>query len=286
VNHSENTLNSSLDAVLYTQSWLPNGPARAIVIIQHGFCEHGGRYAHVAEYFVSRQYGVYALDLRGHGQSTGKRIYVDLFERHIEDFSRFVYWVQHRNPNTPVFVLAHSMGGTIAALWACQNPPDLAGLILSSAAVEIIAKTPRFLLALSGVISRYLPGLPTVRFDNPDALSRDPVIAERHRRDPYVFRGRIPARSGAELLKGAALVREHMGMITHPLLILHGTEDTLTSPNGSRELYERSGSLDKTLRLYEGLRHEILNECVRDDILKDVYDWTQKRLAQKAVSNE
>jgi acylglycerol lipase len=278
VTHNENTLNTSRNITLFTQSWLPDSPPKAIIIIQHGFCEHSGRYVHVAEHFVSKGYAVYALDLRGHGQSQGKRIYVDLFEYHIEDFTRFVYWVQHKSPNIPVYVLAHSMGGTIAALWAAQSPPDLSGLILSSAAIQIIAKVPKVLIALSDIISKYLPHLPTVHFDNPDALSRDPKITHQHTTDPLVFRGRIPARAGSELLRGAKLARQSLDNITHPLLILHGTKDTLTAPQGSRELHDRSRSQDKTLIFYEGLRHEILNEPERSQVLTDIENWIQTRL--------
>jgi alpha-beta hydrolase superfamily lysophospholipase len=284
VNHSENTLNTSGGITLFTQSWLPDDAPKAIVIIQHGFCEHSGRYVHVAEHFVTRGYAAYAFDLRGHGRSQGKRIYVDLFESHIEDFTRFVYWVQHKNPNTPVFVLAHSMGSTIAALWAAQNPPDLSGLILGSSALYITAKVPEFLMALSKFLSRYLPHLPTVRFDNPEALSSDPAIGDQRTRDPYVFRGRIPARSVAELLKGAELARKSVEMITHPLLILHGTEDKLTDPKGSQELHDRAGTRDKSLIFYEGLRHEILNEPDQGRVLNDIDQWIEQRLAHKSES--
>lgn len=278
MNHAENTLNTSGDITLFTQSWHPNKTPKAIVILQHGYCEHSGRYLHVAKHFVTKGYAAYAFDLRGHGKSQGKRIYVDQFESHIEDFTRFAYWVQHHNPNTPVFVLAHSMGGTIAALWAAQNPPDTTGIILSSPAVQIIAKVPKILIALSDVISKYLPHFPTVHFDNPDALSRDPQISAQHTQDPLVFRGRIPARSGAELLRGTELVRQNAEKITHPLLILHGTKDTLVSPHGSQELHDRVQSQDKTLKLYDELRHEILNEPERGQVLSDIESWISERL--------
>lgn len=274
----EHTLNSSLNITLYTQAWLPKNAPKAIVIVQHGFCEHSGRYSHVAEHFVNKGYAVYALDLRGHGQSQGKRIYIDVFERHIEDFTRFVYWVQHHNPNTPVFVLAHSMGGTIATLWATQNPPDISGLILSGAALQIIAKVPKILIALSDIISKYLPHLPTVRFNNPDALSRDPTITAQRTKDPLIYHGRIPARSGSELLKGAQQAHQNLEKITLPLLILHGTNDSIISPQGSQEIQDRAESQDKTLIFYEDFRHEILNEPERGRVLNDIENWIQERL--------
>ena len=284
--HKEHTLNSSLDVTLYTQAWLPDQTPKAIVIVQHGFCEHSGRYRHVAEYLVNKGYAVYALDLRGHGQSQGKRIYIDVFERHVEDFTRFVYWVQHHNPNTPLFVLAHSMGGTIATLWAAQNPPDISGLILSGAAIQIIVKVPKVLLALSDFASKYLPHLPTLHFNNPDALSRDPQISDQRTKDPFIYRGRIPARSGAELLKGAQQAHQSLDKITLPLLILHGTQDTITSPQGSQGLHERAPSQDKTLILYEDFRHEILNETERARVLNDIHNWIQTHLTQKPVSHD
>lgn len=278
MNHSTNTLNTSGNITLFTQSWVPDTPPKAIVVIQHGFCEHSGRYQHVAEYLVSKGYAVYASDLRGHGHSQGKRIYVDLFESYVEDFTRFVYWVQHKNPNKPTFVLAHSLGGTIAALWAIQNPPDVTGIILSGAAIKISAKIPKTLLILSNLLSKYLPRLPTIQFNNPQALSRDAHISTHHTQDPYIYRGRIPARTGAELLKGAHLAQQNLEKITRPVLILHGTQDTITDPQGSQDLQNRAQSQDKTLICYENLRHEILNEPERNRVLNDIETWMAQRI--------
>ena len=278
MNHSKNTLNTSGTITLFTQSWVPDTPPKAIVIIQHGFCEHSGRYQHVGEFFVAKGYAAYACDLRGHGQSQGKRIYVDLFENHVEDFTRFVYWVQHQNPNMPVFILAHSMGGTIATLWAIQNPPDMTGLILSGAAIKISAQIPKILLTFSNLLSKYVPHLPTLRLNNPNALSRDTEVTARHTQDPFVYHGRIPARTGAELLKGAHIAHQNLENITLPVLILHGAQDTITDPQGSQDLHDRAQSQDKTLIFYENLRHEILNEPERDRVLNDIETWIAQRI--------
>ncbi|MGA1198245.1 MAG: alpha/beta fold hydrolase, partial [Candidatus Latescibacterota bacterium] len=178
----------------------------------------------------------------------------------------------------PTFVLAHSLGGTIAALWAIQNPPDVTGIILSGAAIKISAKIPKILLILSNLLSKYLPRLPTIQFNNPQALSRDAHISTHHTQDPYIYRGRIPARTGAELLKGAHLAQQNLEKITRPVLILHGTQDTITDPQGSQDLQNRAQSQDKTLICYENLRHEILNEPERNRVLNDIETWMAQRI--------
>lgn len=273
--HTEHTLTSNDGLDLYYQTWHPPEAPLATIIFQHGFCEHGGKYEHIAHHLVHKGYCVQALDLRGHGRSAGKRIYIDRFQQHVDDFTNFVNHVQKEN--CPTFILAHSMGGTIAILWAAQHQQAIQGLILCGAALHITARVPRILMLISDIISKLLPRLPTLQSRPPTPYTKDKNLQQKWAKDPLLYKGRIPARTGTEILKGAQTALEVLPQITHPTLILHGTADTLISPTGSQVCYDRISSQDKTLKYYDNLRHEILNEPERDLILQDIENWIQNK---------
>ena len=110
------------------------------------------------------------------------------------------------------------------------------------------------------------------------SVSRSLEIVEEYRSDPLVYRGKMPA--GTVAAYGRALARIHAGMerIELPLLLLHGTADELCSARGSKLLHERAGSLDKTLKLYDGLAHELLNEPEKEQVLADILAWLDARM--------
>ncbi len=270
--------------MLFVQSWQPENPPRAVVLIQHGFCEHGGRYTHVANRFVSNGNAVYVMDLRGHGRSHGKRAYVDRFEQHVDDFQLFAQYVQLKHPNLPLFVIAHSMGGAVALLWTLTCKPNIAGLILSGAALVIAIKVPGWLMAISGLVSRFLPHVPTLRLADPGILSQDKKVLDDRATDPLVYRNRVPARGGAEVMRGASLVHRQLENIVCPLLILHGRSDALIDPIGSQHLYDCAQSTDKTVIFYDNQRHEILNEPDQDRVMNDICTWIDQRCPQKEAT--
>lgn len=278
--HTESSIVAADGTRLFFQSWHPAVAPRATAVIQHGFSEHGGRYAAFAGQLTGRGITAYALDLRGHGRSGGKCAYVDRFEQYVDDFDGFVQEVGKRHPDLPVFALGHSMGGAVAAVWAAAHQPDVAGLILCSAAVVIRADAPRWLLAIARPLSRLLPHLPTVRLKDPSILSQDERVLAARAQDPLVFKGRVPARGGAEVLRGGDLAFGMLEKIACPLLILHGEADVLTEPAGSRAVYARAASPDKTLMLYEGQRHELLNEPESPRVVRDICAWIEMRCSR------
>lgn len=260
----------------YERVWLPETSPRAVVVLIHGFTEHSGRYEHVARALNNRGVAVFAMDLRGHGRSGGRRVWIESFSEHLDDVAQYVARVRRENPDKPLFLLGHSMGGTIVALLAMEHRVEAQGMILSAAALRVGDEVFPLLRRLAWLMSRIWPGLRVVRLGC-SRLSRDPENVERFRTDPLVHHGRFPIRTGAEILVAADQVDSGAEMIDLPLLILQGTGDRVVSPEGSRRLYRRAASKDKTLKLYDGLYHDLFGEPEKDRVIGDLVDWVVSR---------
>jgi acylglycerol lipase len=266
---------------LFWQAWTPADP-RAVVVIAHGAGEHSGRYEHVARRLVDAGYAVYALDHRGHGRSAGRRALVDRMDRAIADVRTLVGRAASENPGRPLFLLGHSMGGTISIAFAARHQDELAGLALSGPVAVLEAASPA-LRVVASVLSTLTPNLGVFGVD-PSLVSRDPEVVRAYREDPLVFHGKLPARTVAELAAAVGRFPAEVPQIRLPLLVMHGTKDALAPVAGATMVHERAASTDKTLRLYEGLYHEILNEPERQTVLGDLLSWLDDRSASSPAS--
>jgi alpha-beta hydrolase superfamily lysophospholipase len=260
---------------LFTRSWKAEH-VKARLVLVHGYAEHSGRYGHLAARLADAGFDVDAVDLRGHGLSPGRRAVVWRLHDILDDLGRLVDRVRQREPALPAFMLGHSLGGLIAAQFAAHRLRELAGLVVSGPALRIGAGVHPLLIRFSSLLGTLLPTLPTIELDD-TALSRDSQVVAAYRADPLVYHGRMPARTGAVLLRAARQLAGRMEALALPLLILHGGQDRLAETAGSRELFARATSADKTLRIYEGLYHEIFNEPCGERVLADVVRWLTAR---------
>jgi acylglycerol lipase len=276
VQQHNDVLRTSDGIRLYTQAWVPEMP-RAVLIISHGYAEHSGRYQHFASHLVANGLAVYALDHRGHGRSEGERANVKIFDEYVSDLSRFVNSVREKHPTLKRFLFGHSMGGAIAAQLAIKQPNQVDGLLLSSPYLINAVSVPAPLMAVSGFVSRVLPGLPTIKLDSRD-ISRDPVIVKSYDTDPLNYRGGTKARFGTELLGAGEYVFSHASTIKLPVLIMIGTGDRIADAQGGKKLFELVGSSDKTLKIYDDYYHEILNEIGKEKVYEDSLTWLQHHL--------
>jgi alpha-beta hydrolase superfamily lysophospholipase len=256
---------------IFSQSWRPADEPKAVVVLVHGASEHSGRYGYVADALTAGGFAVYALDHRGHGRSEGARAVIDRMSRAVADVDQLVLQAREENPGRPVFMLGHSMGGTVAVSYCLAHGERLAGLILSGALAAAEA-APAPLLALGRILSVLTPQLGLVAID-PDQVSRDPAVVRDYIADPLNHHGKLPARTVAELAAAVARFPDAVGALTLPTLILYGSADALVPPAGSEMLLERIGSVDKRARAYPGLFHEILNEPERDEVLTEILGW-------------
>jgi acylglycerol lipase len=258
-----------------TRSWQPETDAKAVAILVHGFNAHSGYMIWPAEQLVARGFAAYALDHRGRGKSEGERFYVDELSEYLGDVDTLVELARSENPRLPVFVIGHSAGGVISCNYVFENQEKIAGLVCHSFAFDV--GIPNVAALIIKGISHITPHLHIFSLKNKD-FSRDPAAVEAMNNDPLIKDESQPAETGAVLLKAAELFRERMPDFKVPVFIIHGSEDKATMPRGSEYFYEHAGSADKTLKIYEGHFHDLLNDYGKEDVMADIVEWLEKRI--------
>ncbi|MFH0768711.1 MAG: alpha/beta hydrolase [Chloroflexota bacterium] len=270
--HSDSQFKGRGDLNLYYQCWLPFGEPKAILLVVHGLAEHSGRYSNLVNYFVPREYGVYGYDQRGHGKSDGLRGYVDRFSYFVDDLDIFLRLVRNRHRHAKIFLVGHSVGGTIATAYAILHEGSFDGLILTGATLSTPNNVAAGTIFAARILSLILPKAGLYIIDA-EAISQDKGMVNAYVHDPLVYRGKIRARLGVELIKAMDTVKREISEIHLPIMVMHGSADLLSNPKGSEMLYQGASSADKTLKVYEGYYHEILNEPGREQVLADVEVW-------------
>jgi acylglycerol lipase len=260
---------------IFTRSWRPEGEPRGVVVIVPGFNSHSGQYLWVGEQFADLGLAVYALDLRGRGRSNGERFYVEKIEDYVDDVATFVRMAKSENPGLPVFVLGHSAGGVVSCVYTLDHQSEIDGLICESFAYEL--PVPDLVLSFLKGLSHITPHTHVFSLKNKD-FSRDPQVVESMNNDPLIVGESQPAQTAAVMINADNRLREEFPLISLPLLILHGTEDKATKPSGSQHFYEQAGSTDKTLKLYKGHFHDLLNDVDKEVVMADITGWIAARL--------
>ncbi len=263
---------------VFVQRWRPaTGPARAAMVIAHGLGEHSGRYLPVVDYFVPRGAAVYAHDHRGFGRSEGRRGYVPRYDRYVDDLLPLVERARAENPGLPLVLVGHSMGGTIALLFALRYPDLLSAAVFSAPALLIRrAVSPAQRLG-ARVMARVHPTYTNRGTIDPTVLTRDPTMRQATLDDP-LRHSRVTARLYDEMFERAPrAVFARVGGLRVPFFILHGTDDPLVWPEGSQRVYDAATDAPRAIRLYPGLLHESFNEIERDEVFADIAAWLAAR---------
>lgn len=281
IEHHEEFFEGARGTKLYAQWWRPrNGAVRGALVIVHGLRDYSARYAEIAERLAKDGIAVYAADLRGHAHSSGRRVSIASFDDYTDDLDILMRRTQQREPHTPVYLFGFSMGGAIAADYAITYHPDIHGLILAGAALDV---------DVSGL---KIAGTKAVASINPDAglftldphdFSRDPQVVDLNLKDPLVYQDGAPVHTAVELLAAIDTIKERMHEIDVPLLVMHGKADKVTPPAGSVALYAAAKSTDKTLTLYDGLYHDLLHEPEKLRVEGDIEKWLLARVIPPPV---
>ena len=261
---------------IFFRSWRPDEKPRGTVLIVPGFNAHSGYYGWVAEQFVAEGLAVYAVDLRGRGNSDGERFYVDTFEDYVRDVEAVMSIVKSRETGLPTVMLGHSAGGVVACLYTLDHPSELAALVCESFAHELPA--PDFALAVFKGLGYLAPHAHILHLPN-ERFTRDSGVLEVMNSDPLIAHETQPTRTMAAMVRADERLKKEFSLITLPVLILHGTLDKNTRPSGSQHFYDMAGSIDKTLKLYEGGVHDLLNDIEKSLVMKDIKDWIDARIA-------
>ena len=260
---------------IFVRSWRPASSPRGVIVICHGVNSHSGQYFWTAEQFVEAGFSVYALDLRGRGRSEGERYHVSHIDDYVGDLSQTIQLAKSRAPGLPLFLLGHSAGGVVSCSYALDSQRELTGLICESFAFQVPA--PDVALAIIKGVSHLLPHAPVLHLKNED-FSRDPAVVKSMNEDPLIANETQPSITVAALVRADERLKKEFARITLPVLILHGTADKATMPAGSQLFYDTAGSADKTLKLYDGHFHDLLNDYGKEGVMADIRSWIEDRL--------
>jgi len=267
------TFESKSGLKIFTRTWLPVENARGVIVIVHGLNSHSGYYQWVAEQFTAQNYSVYALDLEGRGNSEGERFYVQSIYDYVNEVDQLVDIAKAAFESLPIFVLGHSAGGVISCLYTLEHQDKINGLICESFAYQVPA--PDFALTILKGLSHLAPHLHTIKLKNED-FSRDVAIVETMNNDPLIAHESQPSKTMEQLVIADERLKKEFSLITLPVLILHGTNDKATKYSGSQFFYDNAGTADKTLKLYEGHYHDLLNDIGKEKVMADIQGWVNE----------
>lgn len=255
---------------LFVQTWRPEGEVRGVVVIHHGLADHGARYDAFAKQLAARGYAVTAHDMRGHARSSGRRVTIDRIDTLVDDLDAVVERARARDPGVPVFVVGHSLGGLVTSLYAIERQPALAGIVLSAPGLAF--DVPAFGIGAIRFVAAIAPNAPILDTPHADFSSSADVVADM-KRDPLIETPKGPARTSRAATDGVRRVWAHPERLAVPLLAVHGTADKIVAPIASRDLVARAGTQDRTLRLYDGLQHDLLHEPAGAQVANDIVAW-------------
>jgi alpha-beta hydrolase superfamily lysophospholipase len=266
---------------IVTYSWRPERSARGVVAIVPGFNSHSGYYTWVADQLVEDGLAVYSVDLRGRGKSDGERFYVASFDEYVSDVAGLIEMAKSENPGLPVFLLGHSAGGVVSCMYTVEHQQELAGLICESFAFQVPA--PDFAIAALKGLAHIFPHAHVLKLKNED-FSRDPKAVEAMDNDPLIANETQPTQTVAEMARADDRLKNEFSKITIPVLILHGTADKATKYSGSQLFYDTAGSTDKTIKLYEGHFHDLLNDVDKELVISDIKGWIDARIPAETAA--
>lgn len=256
---------------IYSRNWSVDNP-KAVILLVHGLAEHTERYHAIGNYLTVNQYSVMAIDLPGHGRSGGVPGHIDQFSNYRTAIRQLHKTASQKYPNTPIFLLGHSMGGLISTQLLLDHQKLFQGALLSGAAIETPQEPPAWQTNIIKLISKIAPTLGLLKLDA-SGISRDPNVVKAYMNDPLVYKGKLSARFLVEMSSAMDDCKVRAKKIKLPIIIMHGGNDLITKPEGSSYLYEHISSTDKTLKIYDGLYHEIFNEPEAQNIYADIISW-------------
>lgn len=287
IHHETDKFKGAGELDLFVQSWTPKKPQKngravaplkpAVIAFVHGMAEHSGRYGNPVRYFTRRGYTVYAMDLRGHGESGGQRSYAESMGHLMEDIRRFLDRVKRREKGKKVFLVGHSFGGQLVLNYGAQHPEGLAGIIVSSPNVSLRMRVSLLKRLVAPILSRLFPRLTFGNELDPQMVSRDPEVVEAYRQDQKIQK-KITTRLADIVLENHLNILETAKHFRVPSLLMHAGDDVICSPEGTKQFFENIPIKDKSFKVYGGFYHELFNEIGRNQVFRDMELWILKRL--------
>ncbi len=263
---------------IHTRRWPATGTAKGVILLIHGIGEHIGRYAHVADALSEAGYTVYGHDHRGHGKSEGLRVHATGFTQFIDDLKQHYDRVQANHPDDTLMMLGHSMGSVISLQFTLAYPNALDALVVTGTAIDVASTVSPVTRVVGNLLYNIVPSAPISPPVEPETLTTDPAMQQKWHGDNLIYKGWTRISLGKYILDIGEMIQARADEITLPLLIMHGGNDRLTPVSGSRILYDKAGSDDKTLKIWDDLQHEIFNEREREQVISHLIAWLNQRV--------
>lgn len=282
VSSEEGSIESSKGLRLFSKCWKLKGTRpRALIFVSHGVGEHCSRYEEFGHQLAKQGFLVMSHDHVGHGRSEGEKVQISSFKIYAADVLKHIDEASANNGGLPIFLFGHSMGGTVAIMCAMERPHFFTGIVLSAPAILANPETAtRFMIFLGKIVSRVAPSYQVVGSENSSLLSRDPEQVAALSSDPLAWKGGLKAKWAMAIHDAMEHIKENLPKIEWPFLVLHGDADQLTMVEGSKMLEQKASSKDKTIKIYPGFYHKLLNEPKEDAalVMSDIIAWINQRL--------
>ena len=277
--NNEWTWKSTDGLEMYAQNWRPEGTPRAVVCLVHGLGEYSGRYAHVGKALADAGFALVAFDLRGHGKSGGQRGHFPSLDVLMDDIHQLIQQGSEKFPGLPFFLYGHSLGGLLVLNYATYDDHVLSGVIATGAGLRSPVLEQKAKIALSKALGSLLPTMIIPTGLDANGISRNPEVVRAYKNDPLVH-GVVTLSAARVGISAVDRAFSHAGEFSPPLLLMHGTGDQVTYPRGSQE-FAALVPENSTLKLWDGLYHEIHNEPEQDEIFAFMIDWLNSQLRNK-----
>jgi len=256
---------------IFARHWQPDTPATGVICLVHGMGEHSGRYHHLAEFFTKHGYAIMAFDHRGHGKSEGEKGHVDSYDTLLNQVDHLLEKAEKQYPDLPIFIYGHSMGGNVVINHAIRRKPIVNGIISTGPWLRLGFAPPKAKMMLGKLVKKIYPKFTEDNNLDANQLSHDKEVVQAYIDDPLVH-GKISTGFFFGVNEAGEWAIKHGHRLGVPMLLMHGGEDKITSPEATKEFAKQSEH-KITLKIWEKLYHEIHNEPEQDQVFNYTLEW-------------
>jgi len=262
---------------IHSKAWIPSVKARAVVCVLHGVGEHIGRYQPDGEAMAQAGYIVAGFDQRGFGRSGGRRGHTPSLEAYFDDIEKFLHEIAQRYPGTPRFLYGMSMGGVLVLAYTPVRKPAVVGVIAAAPGLKTSLEEQKVKVLLARLLGQVIPTFTLNSGVDPQEISRDPRVIEAYLKDP-LDHFLVTAAWGRAMLRAIDLVFQNAPRFPLPLLLLHGTKDAIAYPSSSQAFAELAPKDKVTLKMWDGLKHELHTDPEKAEVFKTMVEWMEGQL--------
>ena len=261
---------------IQARGWLVEQP-RGLVVLVHGLGDHGGRYEHVAKRLNDESFSVVAPDMRGHGRSSGPRGYAPSFDCVLDDLGLAIEQSREivADKELPLFLYGQSLGGCYVLNYCLRRTDRIAGCVASSPMLRVAFEPPAWKLWVGRTLGKWWPTFTLPTGLDLNELSRDASVVAAARRDPLRHR-KISATIAFSMFEAGEWAIRNAETLAVPALLMHGTEDKITS-HGASEEFSAAAAGNCELEIYPDCKHELHNEPIKKDVLDRAAGWLLNR---------